>query len=570
MAFNKAQALQEAQRALAQGKISQAIHDYLAIAENDPSDLSLLNTIGDLCVRDNNVAEALKLFRKLAEAYVREGFVLRAIAIYKKIIKLDPSAIDPLLKLATLYTDQGLSREARDLYAQALAACQRDNQKERAIEVMHKIISTEPPNKAHLLRLAECCLAVDRKDEAFKAFLDGAECALNEGDTSSATVALEQAATINPQDPRLAELRHRVSPEEAPEPLASEVAEAAPEAAETPQAPEQPAWALPAESVEAVATAEPQAVPVEIVAEQSARQPEEFDLSAEWEAVAASRVPVAEAVAPEVLPPEVPVAEPAPPEIPPPVFDFEEAAAEIDFYLNYGLPEKAQKTLVSLEEKFPGDPNLPELRRRLETQGPAEAAKVESSVTAENPIQDLAKELESSWAGLESTPQKEPPPGLPVAPVTMPDFAVSLSALLGELGGEPSAVSPDDLQTHYQLGVAFREMGLTEEAIGEFQKVVRTVRRGPYPPQYLPACSLLGLCFMEKQLPKLAVHWYTRALECPGLDPDAAVALEYDLATALEEAGDREGARDKFLEVYSQNVDYRDVADKVRQLAGKS
>src|SRR5690349_1150676 len=144
MSFNKAQALQEAQRALAQGKLSQAIREYLAIAENDPSDLSLLNTIGDLCVRDNNTPEALKLFRKLAEAYVREGFVLRAIAIYKKIIKLDPNAIDPLLKLASLYGEQGLSREARDLYAQALAVCQRDNDKERAIEVMRKIISTEP------------------------------------------------------------------------------------------------------------------------------------------------------------------------------------------------------------------------------------------------------------------------------------------------------------------------------------------------------------------------------------------------------------------------------------------
>jgi hypothetical protein len=86
MAFNKVQALQEAQRTLAQGKLSQAIREYLTIIENDPSDLSLLNAVGDICVRDNNMAEALRLFRRLAEAYVREGFVLRAIAIYKKII----------------------------------------------------------------------------------------------------------------------------------------------------------------------------------------------------------------------------------------------------------------------------------------------------------------------------------------------------------------------------------------------------------------------------------------------------------------------------------------------------
>ena len=94
----------------------------------------------------------------------------------------------------------------------------------------------------------------------------------------------------------------------------------------------------------------------------------------------------------------------------------------------------------------------------------------------------------------------------------MPDFAVSLGALLGELGSKPSGVSiTEDPQTHYQLGVAFREMGMVEEAIGEFQRVVRTVRRGTYPPQYLFARSLLRLCFLERRLPKLAIQWYSRA-----------------------------------------------------------
>jgi tetratricopeptide (TPR) repeat protein len=153
--------------------------------------------------------------------------------------------------------------------------------------------------------------------------------------------------------------------------------------------------------------------------------------------------------------------------------------------------------------------------------------------------------------------------------VTMPDFAVSLGALLGELGSEPSGASPEDPQTHYELGVAFREMGLIEEAIGEFQKVVRRTRGGTYPPQYLASCSLLGLCFMDRKLPKLAANWYIRALECPSLDPEAALALAYDLGTAFEQAGNLEAARERFLDVYSQNVDYRDVADKIRQLAGK-
>ena len=84
MAFNKAKALQEAEKYVTHGKISQAIKQYQQILEKDPADLTLLNTVGDLCVRDKNVSEALKYFTKLAESFSQEGFTVKAIAIYKK------------------------------------------------------------------------------------------------------------------------------------------------------------------------------------------------------------------------------------------------------------------------------------------------------------------------------------------------------------------------------------------------------------------------------------------------------------------------------------------------------
>src|SRR5208283_2111533 len=118
MAFHRARALQEAEKSVAQGKIAQAIKLYQDILDNDPSDVSLLNTVGDLYIRDRNIPEGLKQFHKLAEAYVREGFNVKAIAIYRKISKVDPNSVDTLLKLAELYQLQGLSREARDQYLQ--------------------------------------------------------------------------------------------------------------------------------------------------------------------------------------------------------------------------------------------------------------------------------------------------------------------------------------------------------------------------------------------------------------------------------------------------------------------
>src|SRR5208337_817575 len=134
MALTKAKALQEAEKSVSQGKIAQAIKQYQEILDNDPSEVSLLNTVGDLYIRDRNITEGLRQFQKLAEAYVREGFNVKAIAIYRKISKVEPNSVDTLLKLAELYQLQGLSREARDQYLQATEIFKKRNQIERSEE----------------------------------------------------------------------------------------------------------------------------------------------------------------------------------------------------------------------------------------------------------------------------------------------------------------------------------------------------------------------------------------------------------------------------------------------------
>ena len=132
---------------------------------------------------------------------------------------------------------------------------------------------------------------------------------------------------------------------------------------------------------------------------------------------------------------------------------------------------------------------------------------------------------------------------------------------LGELGEED-----EDLETHYNLGIAYREMGLLEEAIGEFQKVAKAVQKGK-PFSYAMNCaSLLALSFREKGEPKIASLWYQRALAVPGLDQEAVLALRYDLGTSLELAGESEAALDCFRQVYAMNIDYRDVADRISTL----
>jgi tetratricopeptide (TPR) repeat protein len=132
---------------------------------------------------------------------------------------------------------------------------------------------------------------------------------------------------------------------------------------------------------------------------------------------------------------------------------------------------------------------------------------------------------------------------------------------LGEMSDED-----EDLETHYNLGIAYREMGLLDEAIGEFQKVAKAIQKGK-PFRYEMNCStMLGLSFMDKGEPMVASLWYKRALGTPGLEEESIMALRYDLGLALESAGESNAALDSFRQVYAANIDYRDVADRIATL----
>ena len=159
-----------------------------------------------------------------------------------------------------------------------------------------------------------------------------------------------------------------------------------------------------------------------------------------------------------------------------------------------------------------------------------------------NLLGDLADAFGSAMGELAELSPPPAPPSAPTAgPATIstapaPAPASPLGGLLEEMS-EALAMGPDekdDPETHYNLGVAFREMNLLDEAIGEFQKVVKGAGKRPHPPNYLQACSLLATCFMDKGMAPIAVKWYCRALETPDLDEEALLALQYDLFVKAE------------------------------------
>ena len=123
-------------------------------------------------------------------------------------------------------------------------------------------------------------------------------------------------------------------------------------------------------------------------------------------------------------------------------------------------------------------------------------------------------------------------------------------------------IAPEDYQARYDLGIAYREMGLIDEALAEFQLAARD------PGQLVDCVSLMAGCFLEKGLPELAVRWLERGLAAPACTEDGRHALRYELGHALEVAGQTERALETFTLLYGEAAGYRDVAARVERLRG--
>jgi tetratricopeptide (TPR) repeat protein len=302
------------------------------------------------------------------------------------------------------------------------------------------------------------------------------------------------------------------------------------------------------------------------------------------------------------MPKEVTAEAPTPPAAPVTV-PLPEELGEIDFCLEQGMVVDAAERLQSLDAKYPGDPELAARRARLEgTSGPVSGNATALGEILSDDLEsvldaELGKALTDEMArdsGVFAKPQVEPEPvsgptvdesGLFSDEAEFFNFAEELQTELKqettlpqqpEMGGQEVSLeeifrefkkgveqqlSPEDYETHYNLGIAYKEMMLTDEAIGEFQLAAKD------PLHAVECCSMLGLCFLEKGLPQLAIKWYRKGLDSPNVREDDRLGLLYDLANVYQDVGDRDSAYRSFIEIYGSNASYRDVGERLKELA---
>jgi len=224
------------------------------------------------------------------------------------------------------------------------------------------------------------------------------------------------------------------------------------------------------------------------------------------------------------------------------------------------LDEFVSDLEASLGNDFPTAPAA------VVPQAPAPAAAVPVARAA---VAATSSAASGSAAGAAPALQIPPPQPVSEPQAAQPFVGVDLSDMFGELKTELEAggtSADEDPETHYNLGVAFREMGLLDEAIGEFQKVCQATEHGHSFNQIMQTYTWLAQCFLDKGVPEAAVRWYEKALKIPSIDQETRTALHYELASSFENAGNRSAALSNFLEVYGSNIDYRDVGERIKAL----
>jgi tetratricopeptide (TPR) repeat protein len=236
----------------------------------------------------------------------------------------------------------------------------------------------------------------------------------------------------------------------------------------------------------------------------------------------------------------------------------------VDFYLAQGYTDIARNTLDMIERQYGALPEIQARRERLGVEAPTPFVVPDEAVEITE-----ANIVKTPTVEQEATPPNTSATTAPAAPPPSSGLDAGLAAIFDEFREAVEDEDPSrdgDFETHYNLGLAYKEMEMFDQAVEEFQKAANMVAPGDGTPRFLQCCNMLGHCFMGKDVARAAVIWFKKGLAAPNHTEDEYQALRYELGTAYERMGELDKAIETFTEVYGADVSYRGVAQKLRDL----
>ena len=571
----------------ASGSALKAIAVYKKILKLDPSRYSVYQQLGDLNAERGLVNNAVSDYLTLSKLYLKDGRTREALAVYRKIVDLDPTNLNARQRLAELCLQENFRDDAVKAYFHLGKECVAQDQIEQAIKAYKTILKIDPGNaKAERLlkdpktALQEVQVELSRRVGGSESPLEQAQRQIEAGEFDQAETVLSDLLSAQPGDPEVCRLLAMLHLKRGELAVAlSEIqflSEAAIRAEDYGLAESMILEYLKADQT-CVSLLELLGSLYEHKGEQSHAaiqygkamsalleqpDPEAPDRPAEL----LTKIKALDPMSPMIAELSAVLASPRGAKEPgllseagndQPRIQIPEGA-ESQPVVPRHVPEPiafrfAGVTEASTSASSPATPvDVPSVRPHEEMAPPAQepvAAEPEAVQVSETGIPSVVElsvvdeegPVQSAAAVPESVESDEP---------SVPDRVL--------LSPAPPQVTEHEYKVHYELGMAYKNMGMLDEAVEEFRVAINGKEC------FLDATTLLAASLKEKGLMEPAMECLQRALADPRCDPEKAVPIRYELGLLYE----ADGLLDKAVEMLSSIPAFLDVPMRLERLKG--
>lgn len=608
-----------AQKFIAKGQIGKAIAEWEGLLK-EKQDGNIYNIVGDLYLRKKAKREAIEAFTQAAKIFREDGFYLKAIALYKKILNIAPSEVNTLISLAELNAGKGLIGNAIENFLAAAEIYIREGSSEKALDLYEKILKLTPSNINLKIKIAELYLKIGLRNEAIKEYLAIASGYLENGENEKAREFYLKVIDFNPQDITaligLSKIAEKTADIKQAYEYLNQAISFAPQSSDVLF--NYARLSIETNNIDGAKQTLTRLIEIdssnnqykkllgniylkegslEKALEELLPSIDEVLLAQRWdealellnkfkglehmavrhrlatlykgkgdkkaainELSALAKIYESRGLLQDALKSykelieltpfdgavqdkieelekilgvfeEKPVEE-MPSEVEvvsvegiAPSESFEEKLAEADFYALQGLKDEAIKLYEELLSISPDNENV---IKKLELLRPAEKHGKRPLQPAEETIAHIPVDNE------------------------LRDIFHELKKGVKEEQGE------QDYETHYNLGIAYREMGLLEDAVREFQITAKDPKRT------LQSLNMLALCYMDKKHYPLAVKEFKNVVESMAPTDYGYLGAKCDLADAYVKNKEYNNALKLYMEIHAHNPAFRDVANKVK------
>ncbi len=248
-----------------------------------------------------------------------------------------------------------------------------------------------------------------------------------------------------------------------------------------------------------------------------------------------------------------------------------------DSYLVDGLFSQARAIVSELQLTLPDHPLVLDKAREIDTLAAASSgvsAVAQPIVQPSAPARSIseAPEMELEYEELEPGDEgfdfaeklaEELAEVAEIAPLDDGSEMIDVETVFEQFkAGVAEQVDEDDSDTHFDLGIAYKEMGLHADARREFQVAMSDPRRRCL------CWTMIGLIYMEEGQPRDAIEAFQSGLESPEMTAAESVGLHYELGMACEASGLNDQARLHYQYTFQREPRYREVGQRLQRLGG--